>query len=78
MDTAKGQWYWNSGPDPFATGESAQWTPYSQQDNDLIEQSFKSQAEKVELKNYIIHFALNTQIHKIDFNKQRQVKRETI
>ncbi len=78
MSDDKGQWYWNSSSDPFTSGDSAQWTPYDKEDNDLIEQKFKSQASKVELKNYIIHFEFNTQIHKTDHNKQRQVKRETI
>jgi len=77
MSDDKGQWYFNSNPDPFAKNEP-QWTAYSQEDNDLIEEKFKSQAPKAELKNYIIHFALNTQIHKYDQNKQRQVKRETL
>jgi hypothetical protein len=75
MSDEKVQWYFNSNPDPFAN-DQPQWTAYSQEDNDLIEEKYKSQASKVELKNYIIHFELNTQIHKNDQNKQRQVKRE--
>jgi len=40
MAEDKGQWYWNASPDPFGNGQTAQWTPYSQEDNDLIEQKF--------------------------------------
>lgn len=78
MANNKGQWYFNSSPDPFATGDSAEWTAYSEADNELIEQKFQSQESKADLKNYVIHFAINTQISKSDFNKQRQVKREII
>ncbi len=77
MSEEKAQWYFNSNPDPFATSEP-QWTAYGNEDNDLIEQKFQSQAPKAELKNYVIHFAIYTQIHKSDQNKQRQVKRELI
>jgi hypothetical protein len=76
MASENGQWYWNASADPFAAGQPAQWVPYSEEDNNIIEQSFKSQAPKVEVKNYVIHFEQYTQIHKTDFNKQRPVKRE--
>jgi hypothetical protein len=76
MAEDQGKWYWNANADPFTNTQSPEWTPYSDEDNELIERAFKSQASKVELKNYVIHFALNTQIHKTDFNKQRPVKRE--
>ena len=77
MSEEKAQWYFNSSPDPFSS-HGSQWTAYSEEDNELIEQKYQSQAPKVELKNYIIHFSINTQIHKYDQNKQRQVKREII
>jgi hypothetical protein len=76
MASDNGQWYWNGNSDPFDKDQSPQWTPYNEEDNNLIEQSFKSQASKVDLKNYVIHFAQFTQFHKYDNNKQRQVKRE--
>ena len=76
MDSGDGQWYWNASADPFAKDQPAQWSPYSEQDNNIIEQAFKSQASKVDLKNHVIHFEQRTQIHKTDFNKQRPVKRE--
>lgn len=78
MANGKVQWSWNSSPDPFTTGDAAQWTPYSEEDNQLIEEKFQSQQPKVELKSYVIHFDINTQIHKSDFNRQRQIKREVI
>lgn len=76
MDSGDGQWYWNASADPFGK-EPAQWTPYSETDNNIIEQAFKSKASKVDVRNYVIHFEQRTQIHKTDFNKQRPVKRET-
>lgn len=76
MSDEKGQWYYNSNPDPFAKEQDAQWTPYNEDDNNLIEQCFKSNTTKAELQNYTVHFEFLTQIHKYDHNKQRQVKRE--
>lgn len=74
MSEEKAQWYFDSNPVPWS-GEP-QWTAYSETDNAFIEQKYQSQAEKVELQNYVIHFAVNLQIHRHDQNKQRQVKRE--
>ena len=77
MACENGQWFWNSDADPsFASKTDAEWTPYSVEDNAVIEQSYQSQATKVELGNYVIYFEPLIQISKLDHNKQRQVKRE--
>lgn len=76
MSEVRGQWYFNSGPDPFANDESAQWTAYSNEDNEVIEEKYLAHAPKVELQNYVIHFEILTQISKKDHNRQRAVKRE--
>ncbi len=77
MSEEKAQWYFNSSPDPFSSGEP-EWTAYSEEDNALIEQKYKSNASKVDLKNYVIHFEVCLQIHKHDQSKQRQIKRELL
>ena len=77
MSEEKAQWYFNSNPDPYSPDEP-QWTAYSEEDNQIIEQKYQSKAPKVDLKNYVIHFEIFLQIHKHDQNKQRQVKREII
>jgi hypothetical protein len=74
--SGNGQWYWNAAPDPFAQGKPADWRPYSQADNDKIEQHHANKSNKVELSNHIIHFHERMQVHKQDFTKQRPVKRE--
>ena len=76
MSEEKGQWFFDSNPNPWS--DEPQWTAYSEQDNALIEEKYHSQAEKVDLENYIIHFPVNLQINKYDQNKQRQVKREAL
>ena len=78
MANTKVQWYYNTGPDPLSDGENAQWTALSEEDNELIEEKYQSQESKVELHNYVIHFELNLQINKHDFNKQRLIKRKII
>lgn len=76
MSEEKGQWYFDSSPVPFSS--EPQWTPYSEEDNALIEEKHRSQAPKVVLKDYVIHFDVGLQVHRYDQNKQRQVKREVM
>ncbi|RKH92185.1 hypothetical protein D7Y04_42800, partial [Corallococcus sp. AB038B] len=53
MTEGQAQWQFNANPDPFSSTEP-QWTAYSKEDNELIEQKFQSQARKTELKSYVI------------------------
>lgn len=70
------QWYWNAASDPFAKSSIPDWKPYSAEDNNTIEERFKSKVNKAELKNHTIYFNEKMQVNKNDFNRQRPVKRE--
>jgi hypothetical protein len=76
MTSGNPQWYWNASSNPFAPNQPAVWTPYSAEDNQLIEQQFKNKSPKADLQNHTIHFQEHMQVHKSDFHRQRPIKRE--
>ena len=76
MSSGSPQWYWNAGDNPFSPTHKAVWTKYSAEDNAKIEQGFKSDAGTVQLQNHLIHIKERMQVHRMDFNRQRPIKRE--
>ena len=70
-----GKWYWNASPNPFGQGQHPDWKPYSDEDNRILEEKYKANEPRANLKNHIIYFKENMQVNKDDFNRQRPVKR---
>ncbi|CAF4515847.1 unnamed protein product, partial [Didymodactylos carnosus] len=68
-------WYWKSNLNPFDINESAQWTKYSNIENNIIEEAFEKKQKQVVLENYMIDFEKKLQISKKCGSKQRQIKR---
>ncbi|CAF1285035.1 unnamed protein product [Didymodactylos carnosus] len=68
-------WYWKSNLNPFDINESAQWTKYSNIENNIIEEAFEKKQKQVVLENYMIDFEKKLQISKKSGSKQRQIKR---
>ncbi|CAF1089067.1 unnamed protein product [Rotaria sordida] len=75
MSDQKPQWFWNASQNPFKD-PSPTWTPYSSEDNKIIEEYFQSKSIKAELKDHFVYFNEHMQVHKQDFHKQRPIKRE--
>ncbi|CAF1014089.1 unnamed protein product [Rotaria sp. Silwood1] len=76
MSDEKVQWFWNAAPNPFDKNQSPTWTPYSGEDNKIIEEHFQKKSLKAELKNHFIYFSERMQVQKQDFHRQRPIKRE--
>jgi len=68
-------WMWNGSPDPWSEQSVIQWIAYTSIENELIENAFRNQLSKVELKDYEIDFRNKIQINKINRNCQRQIYR---
>lgn len=76
MTSDNPQWFWNASDNPFSPTTPAVWTKYSPDDNKKIEQGFKEGATSVQLKDHMIQIKERMQVHRLDFNRQRPVKRE--
>ncbi|CAF0817951.1 unnamed protein product [Adineta steineri] len=69
------EWMWKSNVDPFSDSEPAEWKPYSDVENLIIEEAYTTSRTLAVLDNYIITFENTMQSSKTDENKQRPVKR---
>ncbi|UJR14429.1 hypothetical protein I4U23_001426 [Adineta vaga] len=69
------QWMWKSNTDPFSKSEPAEWKPYSDVENIIIERAYMADNIEVELDEYTINFNDGIQSSNFDNNKQRPVKR---
>ncbi|CAF1533979.1 unnamed protein product [Didymodactylos carnosus] len=71
-------WYWKSNQYPWSNGElheKEEWKPYSDIENQIIEEAFVNNESEVELDNYMINLQQKIQLNKNDKTKQRQIKR---
>jgi hypothetical protein len=69
------QWMWNASINPFAKSQQAEWSPYSDVENIIIEEKFTAGEPDAVFDNYHINFKRKLQISNHDKNKQRPVKR---
>jgi nicotinic acid phosphoribosyltransferase len=47
--TSVGVWYWQSNADPFSGTQEHEWTMYSADNSEVIEQAYKSHQKTVKL-----------------------------
>jgi hypothetical protein len=73
------EWMWQSNENPFdMSQEEAQWTPYSDIENLVIEHAYQQKRAEVLLAEYHIKFAFLLQMSNSDEKRQRPVKRVTL
>ncbi|CAM4778356.1 unnamed protein product [Rotaria magnacalcarata] len=68
-------WAWNSSSDPWSESAASQWTPYSDVESLIVEESFSDKKSIVILDGYYIDLESELQISTADINKQRPVRR---
>jgi hypothetical protein len=68
-------WHWQSNDNPWSLDEKPDWKPYSDVQNEFIEQAYQEKCKTVKLENHIIDFDKNLQINQRDDTKQRPIKR---
>ncbi|CAM4913261.1 unnamed protein product [Rotaria socialis] len=69
------QWMWNAQTDPLSKSQPAEWHPYSDVENMIIEKAFTADKTEVMLDEYHIDLKCNLQVSNSDVDKQRSVKR---
>ena len=69
------QWMWNANVDPFSKSQPADWKPYSDVENIIIEKAFQDGQNHAILDNYSIDFKNKIQILNKDDSKQRPIRR---
>jgi hypothetical protein len=72
------QWMWKANIDPFSKSEPAEWKPYSDVENRIIEEAHQNGQNHAILDTYSIDFKHRIQILNNDSNKQRAIKREVV
>ncbi|CAF0749301.1 unnamed protein product [Didymodactylos carnosus] len=72
-----GIWYWKSNANPFSSTEPAEWSRFSDIENEIIEDAFQHNKKEVLLDNHSIDFKLELQINKSDKTRQRPVLRKS-
>jgi len=75
MSSTSVQWMWNSNTDPFSESQPAEWSPYSDIENMIIEEAFTAGQTHAILDDYNVDFKHKIQILNNDHSKQRPVKR---
>ena len=73
--STRAEWAWNASPNPFSKTEPPKWRPYSDVENNMIEQAFAAKQDRATLDEYYIDFAQKRQISNVDKNRQRPVQR---
>ncbi|CAF3900390.1 unnamed protein product [Adineta steineri] len=68
------EWKWQSNENPFSE-ESAEWKPYSDLENLIIERALKNKQQRAFLDGHIIDLESNLQVLSTDHSKQRPIKR---
>lgn len=76
MTSDNPQWFWNASDNPFSPSTTPSWKKYDVEDNKKIEESFAKGDPTVQLKDHVIHIKERMQVHRMDFNRQRPIKRE--
>src|SRR4051812_4902450 len=69
------QWMWQSNANPFSKTEPAEWSPYDDVDNLIIEEAFANNETHAMLDDYHIDFKNKMQISNNNEKNQRHVKR---
>jgi len=70
-----GQWQWQSNKNPWLKGQEKEWTSYSPEENDLIEEAFYEQKNEVDIGDYIISIQHWVQKKKGAVVSQRPIRR---
>ena len=70
------QWTWKANIDPFSESEPAEWKPYSDVENRIIEEAYQARQNHAILDTYSINFKQKIQILNSDSSKQRPIRRE--
>jgi hypothetical protein len=70
-------WCWNSSSDPFSKTVKPEWKPFSDIENEIIEDAYQHKEKEVALQNHIVDLKHKLQINKIDNTKQRPIWRKT-
>jgi hypothetical protein len=69
------EWMWNANADSLENTELADWRPYPDVENMIIEEAFKANKTHAMLDEYNIDFKQNLQISNNDTNERRSLKR---
>ena len=72
------QWMWKANMDPFSKSEPAEWKPYSDVENKIIEETYQAGQNHAILDAYSIDFKHKIQILNVDSSKQRPIIREVV
>jgi len=72
------EWLWQSNPNPWDPKEQETWSVYSQDIITKIETSYQKKEPKCDIGEHEIVFKDMLQIHKLDPNKQRKIKRGVV
>jgi len=70
-----GQWQWQSNKNPWLKGQEKEWTSYSREENELIEEAFYEQKNEVDIGDYIISIQHWVQKKKGAVVSQRPIRR---
>ncbi|UJR06552.1 hypothetical protein I4U23_010836 [Adineta vaga] len=72
-------WYWKSNPNPWSKNELEEWSPFSDDKNEIIEEAYQQNKNEVMIgNNYKIDFKHKVQQHITDKNRQRPIRRQTV
>ena len=69
------EWLWLSNLNPYSFTEEPEWSSYSPEESELIEEAYQAKREKARLNHYYIDFANLEQVRRDDSSKRRPVKR---
>lgn len=72
------QWMWKANKDPFDKSEPAEWKPYFDVENIIIEEAYQADQNHAILDTYSIDFKNKIQILHTDQSRQRPIKRMVI
>lgn len=78
ISSTRFQWMWKVNIDPFSKSEPAEWKPYSDVENRIIEQAYQAGQNHAILDTYSINFKQKIQILNSDNSKQRPIRREEV
>ncbi|UJR18828.1 hypothetical protein I4U23_021956 [Adineta vaga] len=72
-------WHWKSNPNPWSKNELEEWSPSSDDKNEIIEEAYQQNKNEVMIgNNYKIDFKHKVQQHITDKNRQRPIRRQTV
>jgi hypothetical protein len=71
----EGQWMWQSNSNPWSTTQTPEWSCYSEVNNTIIEEAYRTKKKQAILDNYYLDFSQMVQIANNDNNKRRPIKR---